>query len=233
LMYERAIAMGNAIDSTSRYTYGSALNSYLTFVRIHNIPVDPTEETLSFFTVYTSNFIQPRSVASYLSGVCNQLEPWFPNVHAARRSMIVTRTLEGCLRLKSVPVSRKRPLSLDDLQIVLSHFHQNPSHDDLLFISMLLTGFFALMRLGELTFADNPRLRNWRKVSRRSTVTFNDIQYSFHLPSHKADRATSLAEHAVSPTLIQAMGRWSSEAFKIYVRKHPVLLHALLFGADH
>lgn len=35
--------------------------------------------------------------------------------------------------------------------------------------------------------------------------------------------AISLAEHAVSPTLIQAMGRWSSEAFKIYVRKHPSL----------
>ena len=138
-------------------------------------------------------------------------------------------------------------------------------------------------------------------------MSFDDVQYSFHLPSHKADRffegsiiivrklqyrhdplhhfraylasrdhlfpyasplwltssavvptrgffirrlhlffdrgvagqsmraggATSLAEHTVSPTLIQAMGRWSSEAFKIYVRKHPVLLHALIFGADH
>ncbi|KJA20154.1 hypothetical protein HYPSUDRAFT_43523 [Hypholoma sublateritium FD-334 SS-4] len=49
----------------------------------------------------------------------------------------------------------------------------------------------------------------------------------------RAGGATSLAEHAVSPTLIQAMGRWSSEAFQIYVRKHPVLLHALLFGSDN
>ena len=160
LFHERAIAMGNAIDSTSRYTYGLALNSYLTFVRIHDIPVEPTKETMSFFVVFTSSFLNPQSVASYLSGICNQLEPWFPNVRVVQRSMVVTQTLEGCLRLKSVPVARKRPLSLDDLQIVLSHFQLNPSHDDLLFISMLLTGFFALMRLGELSFPDNRRLRN-------------------------------------------------------------------------
>ena len=188
LLHERAVAMGNAIDSTSRYTYGSALNSYLTFVRIHNMPIDPTEETLSFFVVFTSHFINPRSVASYLSGICNQLEPWFPNVRTARRSMMVTRTMEGCLRLKGVAVTRKRPLTLDDLQIVINHYSMNPSHDDLLFIAMLLTGFFALLRLGELSFPDNPRLRNWRKISRRSTVSVNGLQYSFHLPSHKADR---------------------------------------------
>ncbi len=202
---------------------------------------------------------------------------------------------------------RKQALSLDDLNIVISHFQLNPSHDDLLFVSMLLTGFFALMRLGKLAFPDNHHLRNWQKVSRRSTISFNNIQYLFHLPCHKANRffegsiiivrkmqychdplhyfcayisshdclfpyasplwltssasvptrvfftrclhlffdhsvarqfmraggATSLAKHGVSPVLIQAMGWWSSEAFKIYVRKHPVVLHSLLFGAVH
>lgn len=54
LFHEHAVAMGNAIDSTSCYTYGSALNSYLTFIRIHHMPVKPMEETLSFFVVFAS-----------------------------------------------------------------------------------------------------------------------------------------------------------------------------------
>jgi hypothetical protein len=48
--------------------------------------------------------------------------------------------------------------------------------------------------------------------------------------SLRSGGATSLAEAGVSPDIIQAMGRWSSESFKIYIRKNPVLLHALLFG---
>ena len=61
------------------------------------------------------------------------------------------------------------------------------NHDDLLFQSMLLTGFFALLRLGELTFPNEINLRNWKKISKRSTVLMTTDQYPFHLPSHKAD----------------------------------------------
>ena len=43
------------------------------------------------------------------------------------------------------------------------------------------------MRLGELTFPNNPSLHNWRKISKWSSVTITDDQYGFHLPSHKAD----------------------------------------------
>jgi hypothetical protein len=78
LVHERAIALGQAIDSSTLNTYTSALNSYLTFVRLHNFPVNPTPETLSFFTVYMSHHINPRSVTSYLSGICQQLEPTSP-----------------------------------------------------------------------------------------------------------------------------------------------------------
>ena len=46
----------------------------------------------------------------------------------------------------------------------------------------------------------------------------------------RAGGATSLAENGVPPNLIQAIGRWVSSAFQIYIRKNPVLLQALLFG---
>ena len=48
--------------------------------------------------------------------------------------------------------------------------------------------------------------------------------------SMRAGGATSLAENGVPPNLIQAIGRWASSAFQIYIRKNPVLLQALLFG---
>ncbi|PPQ92716.1 hypothetical protein CVT25_014024 [Psilocybe cyanescens] len=193
---------------------------------------------------------------------------------------------------------------MDDLNIVVDAYSHSPSHDDQLFLSMLLTGFFALMRLGELAVPDDPALFNPKKISKRSSVIISSSDYHFFLPGHKADRffegnviiiqkhsktidphnyfksylrsrdslhpfssalwlradgsipsrsffisrlrqffdsgiagqsmrsggATSLAESGVPPHLIQAIGRWASEAFKIYIRKNPVLMQALLFG---
>ncbi|KAF8803885.1 hypothetical protein BYT27DRAFT_7195225 [Phlegmacium glaucopus] len=46
----------------------------------------------------------------------------------------------------------------------------------------------------------------------------------------RAGGATSLAEHGVPPSIIQPMGRWSSDAFVIYIRKNPVLVQALLYS---
>jgi hypothetical protein len=53
---------------------------------------------------------------------------------------------------------------------------------------MLLTGFFALMRLGELSFPNEIKLRNWKKISKQSSVILSPDQYEFHLPGHKADQ---------------------------------------------
>ncbi|KAF7785159.1 hypothetical protein Agabi119p4_1324 [Agaricus bisporus var. burnettii] len=44
--------------------------------------------------------------------------------------------------------------------------------------------------------------------------------------SLRAGGATALAEHGVRLDIIQAIGRWSSDAFRIYIRLHPTLLHA-------
>jgi len=77
LVQEQAIAFGSTIELFTFRTYSSALTSYLTFVRLHQLPVEPTEKTLSFFVVYMSH---PRSVRSYLSGIVQQLETVFPSV---------------------------------------------------------------------------------------------------------------------------------------------------------
>jgi len=279
------------MDKSTLLNYGSALNSYLNFVKLHDLLMEPNEENLSFFTVYMCHHINPRSVNNYLSGICQQLEPFFPNVREARNSPLVRKTLQGCMRMMGVATIRKRALTLDDLGIVIHDYRNSRKHDDLLFVAMILTGFFALMRLGELTFPNDPNLRNWKKVIRRNTVVLSAEQYEFHLPAHKADRyfkgnriivraqqfrhnpllhfqsyltsrdtlhplatplwiteagtvptraffitrlrlffwkdiagqsmraggATSLAENGVPPSIIQPMGRWSSEAFLVYI----------------
>jgi hypothetical protein len=170
LVHERAVALGNVIDKSTLYNYSSALNSYLNFVRLHDFPVEPTPETLSFYTVYMSHHINPRSVNTYLSGISQQLETHFPGVKEARNSLLVRRTLQGCMRMKGRATTRKRALTVTDLRIVINHYLSSTLHDDLLFVAMLLTGFFGLLRLGEMTFPNDPTLQNWKKVTRRNTV---------------------------------------------------------------
>ena len=77
LYHEWALALREAIDLPTKNSYGSALNSYLKFVLLHKLPIEPTEDILSLYTVYMSFHIKPSSVDSYLSGISQQLEPYF------------------------------------------------------------------------------------------------------------------------------------------------------------
>lgn len=302
LVHERAIALGHALDTSTKLTYSSALNSYLNFAHLHLLPIEPTADTLSLYATYMCHHIEPRSVDSYLSGICSELEAFHPGVRAARASPLVSRTMKGFKRLRSKPIVRKRALSKDELQRAVASFGATPSHDDSLFISILLTGFHALLRLGELVWPDNPELQSYRKLSMRASVKVDAGMFEYLLPTHKADPffegnriivkraengpdphaafrtylarrdavfplrpelwlracgtvptrawfmrrlrnifprdiaghslraggATSLAAAGVSPATIQALGRWSSDAWLVYIRKHPALLSAML-----
>jgi hypothetical protein len=303
---ERAIALGQCVAPATWETYGSALNSYLEFITLHKfLDPEPTPDTLSFFVVFMCHHIKPSSVDGYLSGICQQLEPFFPDIRNSRKSRVVSRTLKGCKRLYNTPTKRKRALTFEDLDRVILFYHQSVSHDDFLFSAMLLTGFFALMRLGELADPDKVALRDPRKSIRRTTVQLTASKFAFFLPGHKGDQffegntviipandslhdphrtfvrylssrdrlfplssalwlredgtkptrswfirrlhfffatdvggqsmraggATALAELGTPGDLIQAIGRWKTESFRIYIRKHPVLLHALLFAS--
>ena len=305
LVHERSNMLGLSIDESTLSSYSSALNSYITFRRLHNFPIDPTPHTLSCYATYMSHHIKPASVSTYLSGIANQLEVYYPDVRQARKSPLVVWTLQGCKHLKGSPITRKLPLSIPTLTRILSSLDHSQTHDDLLFCAMICTGLYGLLRLGELSYPDNPPLRNPEKLSRRSSVTFpTPGTYAFMLPCHKTDPffegsrihirclihnapdplphftsylasqdhlfpfnrelwlckngsvptrsffikrlrlycdksvagqsmraggATALAEAGVSPDIIQAIGHWSSETWRIYVRKNPVLIQALLF----
>ncbi len=307
LLEERAVALGFALESSTAGTYMSHLNSYLTFCNIHGLPIEPTADTLSFYIVFMCSHIRPSSVDSYLSGICNQLEPWFPQVRKVRSSVLVSRTLTGCKKMHGTSVTRKRPFLEADLSNLLDIYSRSPSYDDTLFLCIVFTAWHCLMRLGEITAHDNPAYRSARKTIKRFSVTISQSprHISFFLPTHKADRlfegshiileqrthpldpvavflryieqrdrlfplfpqlwlrengsiptrswfmhrirshfppeyaghslrsggATALAIAGIPADRIQAIGRWSSDTFQIYIRKNPVLLQALLGNA--
>ncbi|KIK64633.1 hypothetical protein GYMLUDRAFT_125633, partial [Collybiopsis luxurians FD-317 M1] len=155
---------------------------------LHHFPLDPTSDTLSFYIVFMSSHIEPRSVVSYLSGICNQLEPFFPNVRDIRKSDLVMRSLKGCKRLKSKPVNRKNPLTRDHLNCIASSLGSSPLFDDLLWATLVFTGFHGLLRLGEMVINNNKLKRNPRKYCRRLSAKLSPSSYEFILKSHKADK---------------------------------------------
>src|SRR6202167_589776 len=82
LVHERSMLLRMAIDHSTTGTYSSATNSYLTFCKLHNMPIDPTSETLSYYVTFQSAHINPKSVKSYLSRICNNLKPFSPDIRA-------------------------------------------------------------------------------------------------------------------------------------------------------
>jgi hypothetical protein len=296
LLHERAIALGHAIDASSAQTYNSHLQSYLTFCKLHNFPIGPTADTLSFYVVFMSHHISPKSVGAYLSGICNTLEPHFPSFRKIRHDNLVKRTLAGMKKL--------RGSAGPNLLLLLARFNTG-EYEDKLFLAILLAGFHSLMRLGELTQPDAKVKRSFTKLTMCHSPNITADKFSFHLPYHKGDHffegntiliearsrselcplihissyvadrdaqfalypelwltsvgevptyswfikrlrsmlgsdvaghslrsggATALALARVCDDLIQAIGRWASDTFRIYIRKHPVLLHALIHG---
>lgn len=130
-----------------------------------------------------SHHIKPSSVDSYLSGICYELQSVFPDVRTVRRDPLVVRTLTGCKRLAALyntPVRREAPLTVAHLQRAVAHFPPT-SHDNRLFVSLFVSGFLALHRLGELVSPDNADLRTWRKVILRSSTFLSADRYGVHI----------------------------------------------------
>ncbi|KAF8576080.1 hypothetical protein K439DRAFT_1263413, partial [Ramaria rubella] len=183
---------------------------------IHDFPIEPTVDTLSFYVIFMCHHIKPQSVGSYLSGICNTLEPHFPDVSNIHNGLLVTHCLDGMKKLRgSDPPLQKCPPSFNNLHSLLHHFNSS-SHDDILFHSMLLTGFSALMRTAEFTQADAVNKRDFKKLSMRHTVSLSESHFSFLLPFHKADRYyqgnTILVERRSSPSL------YAYDAMALYLR---------------
>jgi hypothetical protein len=101
---------------------------------------------------------------------------WFPTlsekwVRELRHHRVVLKTLTGCKKLRAIGVTRKQSLTHLELSEVSTQYADSSDHDDKLFATMLLGGFHALHRLGEITWPDKKDLQDYRKVVLHHTVS--------------------------------------------------------------
>ncbi|EJD44846.1 hypothetical protein AURDEDRAFT_166028, partial [Auricularia subglabra TFB-10046 SS5] len=193
----RNTALGFSLEAGSRRNYNSHLKSYQSFCKRHDLPVEPTPDTLSLYAAYESHYISATSVRTYLSGICHSLEPFYPNVRASRCSDLVRNTVAGCVKMSAHTVNRKSPLAASDLARMLAKYGASDVFDDKLFLAILFVGFNALLRLGELVWPDSNALADYRKCIPFSSLAWRDAlapagdgleQFSFTLPGHKGNR---------------------------------------------
>jgi hypothetical protein len=158
LLHTRSVTLSYTLDTSTHKNYGSALNSYLTFIHLHQLPIDPTDDTLSLFVTYMCHHINPCSVGTYLSDICQELEHFFPCIQEACRSHILRDMLHGCMQMRGTPTRRKQALTIDNLNQACTYYSHSGDHDNYLFSAMLTVGFFTLLCLGELTFPNDVSL---------------------------------------------------------------------------
>jgi len=70
---ECAITLSHTLDNSTKTTYSSHLQSYLTFCKLHDFVLKPTANTLSFYIMFMSPHIKLNSVSQYLSGIISSL----------------------------------------------------------------------------------------------------------------------------------------------------------------
>ncbi|CCO37674.1 hypothetical protein RSOLAG1IB_00012 [Rhizoctonia solani AG-1 IB] len=190
LRHERAIALGHVLENSTRNVYNSATVSYLNFCKLHNFPIEPTSDTLSFYAVWmcgSERPVKPSTVVGYLSGICSNLEPFFPNVRNIRTAPLVSKTLVGLKKRFGSSAKQKRAISVQEISDVQSILSLSSNYDDCLFLALLSVGFHGLHRLGELCWPNDKENRSYRRLIPRHSVRVEDAAFSYVLPAHKAD----------------------------------------------
>ena len=131
---ELTINLGMAIKHSIHRSYIYALNSYITFCCIHGFDIKPTQHTLALYIVtFQSTYINPKSVDTYLSSICNQIELNFPDVHSTWKSTLVSHALQGVKHHFRALTHQKLPLTEANLLEVLIVYGPSPSHNNILF----------------------------------------------------------------------------------------------------
>jgi len=282
----------NSIEKSTALGYATGARDYISFCLNHKIPLNPTPATLSRYIAYTSQFIS--SAPKYLTGARHFLADIYPEFDVNRAHPLVQATINGSKKSRADPVHRKLPLRPAHLDAFLQKARLTTNYDDFLFAVILSCCFYGCHRTGELVIKSDKRLFDWRKVIKRSSLTFIAGRAGYHLPYHKADRfysgtdvlfieqdvanpvqllheyvsrrdaihgvhaalfiredgslpnrswfdtkffamldrtygghsaraggATYYASLGLPEDVIQALGRWSSQAWKIYIRDNP------------
>jgi len=198
LQSQWAIYLSNCLDTSTKTTYQSGMNLYITFCNLHNLDLDPSPDTLSFFISFMAHQTGPsgrpisiHTISSYLSGIAHHLEPFYPNIRSVRKHPLVVKTLQGVEKTDGHLITCKLLIEDKHLHLLVTKLSSSDDFDNCLFLAICFTAYHGLMRLGELVTPDNPRMLNFCKLSLHHMVEFiqNDsiCAFKFNLPTHKAD----------------------------------------------
>ncbi len=183
-----------------------------------------TLHLLKTHTLSLSHHISPCSIGTYLSSIVPQLEPYFPGTCTIQNSKLVQQTLQGCLRLHAMPTRQKRVLTIANLQLIL-HSDFFPSHDDLLFHAMVLTGFFALLWLSEMAFPDDSNIQDWRRDTPCQSLTIG-----MNSPSHSIKLTITLLATISLYTMHNLMSTPTCISFSVFAPVTHCTPSILLYG---
>jgi hypothetical protein len=175
----------NAIEHSTSKSYATGARHYLFFCLSHNLPIDPTPQTLARYIAFSSMSI--ASAPKYLTGARHFLLNFFPNFDRSRSHPSVRATIRGAKKLRADPVRRKLPLRLAHLDCFFARSVKTGSYDDLLFITILSCCFYACHRSGELIQKTISGALDWRKIIKRGSLTFEGGFAQYRLPYHKGD----------------------------------------------
>ncbi|EIW76748.1 hypothetical protein CONPUDRAFT_63444, partial [Coniophora puteana RWD-64-598 SS2] len=198
--HEVAVTLGYTVDPSTMLAYMSALNLYLNFCCLHHLPFQSTTDTFAKYIVFMQTYIHPKSITSYLSGICNQLEHLYPEVCVIQMHPFIVR-----------------PLSQEHLQLAADLLYPQDSYDDSLFLAQLLIGFYALMCTSKLMVPDQHSLLNHCKLSMRNTITVSASIITFNLPQHKANKTFEGNKIIMLASTLQPTPH---DAFLAYLKKH-------------
>ncbi|KNZ76003.1 hypothetical protein J132_00753 [Termitomyces sp. J132] len=160
----------HAIEKSTASSYVTGVQDYVRFCMNHNIPLDPTPQTLSQYIAYTSKYI--ASGPKYLTGLQHFICDFYPDFDANRSHPLVQTTIRGSKKVHADPIHRKLPLQSYHLASFMGIAQWTKEYDDFLFVTMMSCCFYVCHRSGETT--------DWRKMSQHSSLKFT-------LPYHKTN----------------------------------------------
>ncbi len=89
----------NAIERSTVKTYHTGARDYIQFCMQHNLPLNPTPQTLARYIAYTARFI--ASGPKYLSGACHFLHDIYPQFDSSQQSVFVQSTICGSRKIQA------------------------------------------------------------------------------------------------------------------------------------
>jgi hypothetical protein len=215
----------HALEESTVGGYSTGARDYARFCKLHQLPLDPTPQTLSRYIAFTSLSI--ASGPKYLTGARHFLHRLYPSFDSNRASPIVKATIRGSKKVRADPVHRKQPIRIEHLLSFVAAAHSSGKYDDLLFATIMSCCFYGCHRSGELILKTK-RVADWRKIIKRSSLHFSRGYAGYRLPYHKTDpfyRGTdilfSAQEFADPITLLQS---YVHKRDKLHGARRPLFL---------